>query len=159
MNWDLTKIYKTKEEYQADLGFVKESISKFSSYQSHLNDVNKLLEFVKFSDEVEIKLSKLFTYAHMNFDLNQKNVEALQEYQIVYGVYMELIQASSFVNSELVSIGKETLDNFLATNLELKQYSFMITNQPLKNTAMLKMLRFPMNCWRNTVHLTTRHSL
>ena len=126
MNWDLTKIYKTKEDYQADLGFVKESISKFSSYQSHLNDVNKLLEFVKFSDEVEIKLSKLFTYAHMNFDLNQKNVEALQEYQIVYGVYMELIQASSFVNSELVSIGKETLDNFLATNLELKPYSFMI---------------------------------
>ena len=126
MNWDLTKIYKTKEEYQADLGFVKESISKFSSYQSHLNDVNKLLEFVKFSDEVEIKLSKLFTYAHMNFDLNQKNVEALQEYQIVYGVYMELIQASSFVNSELVSIGKETLDNFLATNEELKPYSFMI---------------------------------
>ena len=58
MNWDLTKIYKTKEDYQADLGFVKESISKFSSYQSHLNDVNKILEFVKFSDEVEIKLSK-----------------------------------------------------------------------------------------------------
>ena len=126
MKWDLTKIYKTQQDYQNDLKYVKESISKFSEYQNHLNDANTLLEFVKFSDVVEMKLSKLFTYAHMNFDLDQKNVETLQAYQIVYGTYMELIQASSFVNSELVSIGKETLDSYIANNDELKPYEFMI---------------------------------
>ena len=126
MKWDLTKIYKTKEEYQSDLNYVKESISKFNGYQNHLNSSETLLEFVKFSDDVEVKLSKLFTYAHMNFDLNQKNVEALQDYQIVYGTYMELMQASSFVNSELVSIGKETLDSYIANNEALKPYTFMI---------------------------------
>ena len=126
MKWDLTKIYKTKEDYQNDLKYVKESISKFSSYQNHLNSAETLLEFVKFSDVVEMKLSKLFTYAHMNFDLDQKNVETLQAYQIVYGTYMELMQASSFVNSELVSIGKETLDSYIANNEKLKPYAFMI---------------------------------
>ena len=126
MKWDLTKIYETKALYEADLNFVRESITKYSTYQNKLNNEQILLEFVKFSDVVEMKLSKLFTYAHMNFDLNQKNVEALQDYQIVYSVYMELIQVSSFVNSELISIGKEMLDNYIANNAELKNYSFMI---------------------------------
>ena len=125
MKWDLTKIYKSKEDYNSDLLFVKENTAKFSEYQGKLNDLNTLVSFMRFNDLVEAKLSKLFTYAHMSFDLNQKNVEALQDYQIVYGVYNELIQASSFVSSELISIGKEKLAEFVKENDELKQYEFM----------------------------------
>ena len=102
MNWDLTKIYKTEEEFNNDINFVKESINKFSLYQGNLNDLKTLTEFMEFSDLVDIKISKLFTYAHMSFDLNQKNVEALQKYQIVYGVYNQLVEVSSFVSSELI---------------------------------------------------------
>ena len=81
---------------------------------------------MEFNDEVEMKLSKLFTYAHMNFDLNQKNVESLQDYQIVYSVYNELVQASSFVSSELVTVGKEKLQQFIKEEKELEKYAFML---------------------------------
>ena len=75
MKWDLTKIYKTKEDFNKDLNFVKENIPNFSKYQNNLANKETLLEFMAFSDEIEMKLSKLFTYAHMSFDLNQKNME------------------------------------------------------------------------------------
>ena len=126
MNWDLTKIYKTQEDYNNDLNYVKENISKFSEYQGKLNNEQLLTEFLEFQDIIELKLSKLFTYAHMSFDLNQKNVEALQNYQIVYSVYNELIVASSYVSSELISIGKDTLEGFIKNNKELEKYSFML---------------------------------
>lgn len=126
MKWDLTKIYKNKEEYNKDLLFVKESLKKFEEYQGTLNDQKRLTEFMEFSDLVDIKISKLFSYAHMSFDLNQKNIEALQDYQIIYGVYNELFQVSSFVNSELISIGREKLDEYLANEPELRKYAYSI---------------------------------
>ena len=126
MKWDLTKIYKTKDDFNKDLNFVKENIPNFSKYQNNLANKDVLLEFMSFSDEIEMKLSKLFTYAHMSFDLNQKNMETLQDYQIVYGVYNELVQASSFVSSELVSIGKDKLNQFIQEEKELGKYAFMV---------------------------------
>ena len=126
MKWDLTKLYKTQEDFNNDINYVKEGIAKFADYQGKLNDLNVLTEFMEFQDIIEIKISKLFTYAHMNFDLNQKNVEALQQYQIVYGVYNELIQVSSFVSSELISIGKEKLDEFIEKEPKLSIYKFTI---------------------------------
>ena len=126
MKWDLTKIYKTQEEYQADIKFVKENIKKYTEYKGKLNNKDSLVEFLEFSDVIEIKLSKLFTYAHMSFDLNQKNIEALQQYQIVYGIYNELIEASSYVSSELVSVGREKLNQYVNESDVLKQYSYML---------------------------------
>ena len=139
MNWDLTKIYKTNEDYNNDLNFVKENISKFAEYQGKLNDEKVLVEFLAFQDDIELKLSKLFSYAHMSFDLNQKNVEALQNYQIIYSVYNELVQASSYVSSELISIGKETLDGYIKNNSSLKQYAFMIEKLFNNQTHILSM--------------------
>ena len=126
MKWDLTKIYKTKEDFNNDLNFVKDSISKFSEYQNKLNKKETLSEFLEFQDVVELKLSKLFTYAHMAFDLNQKNMETLQDYQIVYSVYNDLVQASSFVSSELISIGKDQLLEFINEDNNLEKYRFMV---------------------------------
>ena len=126
MKWDLTKIYKTKEDFNNDLNFVKDSISKFSEYQNKLNKKETLSEFLEFQDVVELKLSKLFTYAHMAFDFNQKNMETLQDYQIVYSVYNDLVQASSFVSSELISIGKDQLLEFINEDSNLEKYRFMV---------------------------------
>ena len=126
MKWNLTKIYKTKEDFNNDLIYVRESILKFSKYQNHLGEKDILVEFLEFQDVVELKLSKLFTYAHMAFDLNQKNMETLQDYQIVYSVYNDLMQASSFVSSELISVGKEKLVQFINEDSNLEKYRFML---------------------------------
>ena len=127
MNWNLELIYKTTDDFNNDLNFLKENISKISTYQNKLNDSKVLAEFMLLNEELELKLSKLFTYAHMQFDLNQKNMEAMQKYQIVYSVYNELVIESSFIDSELLSIGKEKLLEYVNTEPELERYRFYVT--------------------------------
>ena len=127
MNWNLELIYKTNDDFNNDLNFLKENISKISTYQNKLNNSKVLAEFMLLNEELELKLSKLFTYSHMQFDLNQKNMEAMQQYQIVYSVYNELVIASSFIDSELLSIGKEKLLEYVNTEPELERYRFYVT--------------------------------
>ena len=81
---------------------------------------------LELNEEIDIKLSKVFTYANMNFDLNQKNIEALNEYQLVYSLYMQLISASSYIDSELISLGKDTLLTFIDEDKSLTKYRYMI---------------------------------
>lgn len=126
MKWDLCRIYKTEEDFNNDLSFVTNSVKEFAFYQGKLSDINILIKFMEFNDAVEVKLSKLFTYASMNYDLDQKNTKALEKFQIVYSVYNELIMASSYVNSEMISIGKEKLNEMISSDASLEKYRFSV---------------------------------
>ena len=126
MNWNFELIYKNKNEYQNDFNFIKTNIEKIASFQGKLNDFECLKSLLELNEEIDIKLSKVFTYANMNFDLNQKNIEALNEYQLVYSLYMQLISASSYIDSELISLGKDTLLAFVDKDKSLTKYRYMI---------------------------------
>ena len=126
MNWNFELIYKNKNEYQNDFNFIKTNIEKIASFQGKLNDFKCLKSLLELNEEIDIKLSKVFTYANMNFDLNQKNIEALNEYQLVYSLYMQLISASSYIDSELISLGKDTLLTFIDDDKSLTKYRYMI---------------------------------
>ena len=126
MNWNFELIYKNKNEYQNDFNFIKTNIEKIASFQGKLNDFKCLKSLLELNEEIDIKLSKVFTYANMNFDLNQKNIEALNEYQLVYSLYMQLISASSYIDSELISLGKDTLLTFIDEDKSLTKYRYMI---------------------------------
>ena len=50
MKWDLTKIYKTKEDYQNDLKYVKESISSYKQLPITLYQIQN-----KYRDEIRAR--------------------------------------------------------------------------------------------------------
>lgn len=126
MNWNFELIYKTKDDYEKDLNFIKEKTQEMASFQGKLNDYETLKKFLALNEEMEIKLSKAFSYSSMKYDLNQKNVEALNDYQIIYSIYMQLVTAISFVDSELISIGYDTLKSYIKNDPSLAKYDYMI---------------------------------
>lgn len=124
MNWDLKLIYESEEAFQKDLQFVKESINKYEEFKGTLTTALRLEELYTFDDEVSLTIEKLFSYASMNFDLDQKNTKALERYQVVYNLYMQLVQATSFVNSEIINLGENKILSFIEENKNLKKYTF-----------------------------------
>jgi len=122
-NWNFEMIYKTKADYENDLKKIKEYTEKAEGFQGKLNNPEVLLDFYKFNDEVGLILSKAFCYARMNYDLDQKNTDKLNDYQVVYGLYMGLVSALSYADAEIISIGKDKIDEYFK-NPAFKPYEF-----------------------------------
>ena len=72
-----------------------------------------MLEFLKLSDEVELKLDRLFGYAHMDYDSDLQDSDKQARYSRVYGLLTKYSEATSFVSPELSAIPDEKLQAFI----------------------------------------------
>jgi len=102
-NWNLEEIYKTNEDFDKDLKSLKEEVSNYSKFKGKLNNGKEINDFFKFDESIDKKLSKLYSYASMKYDLNQNdlnsqgNISKLQSFIVTYS------QAIAFVDDELLS--------------------------------------------------------
>ena len=48
MNWNFELIYKTKDDYEKDLNFIKEKTQEMASFQGKLNDYETLKKFLAY---------------------------------------------------------------------------------------------------------------
>lgn len=123
--WDLTYFYKDEASFEADLEAFKELAKKAGSYQGKLSDESQLLEYLRLEKEINILLSKLYFFASMRSDRDKKNVanaSSIMKVRIALSDYISLI---SFEEPELLSLGKEKLDAFIAKYPEMQEFSFI----------------------------------
>lgn len=124
MNWDLTLIYKTKEDYLKDFNSLDEDVLKIEALKGKLNTEEGLVEYKRTSKAFGLKLSKIFTYVSMAYDLNQKDNSAAMEVQKVFQKYNEFSVRMAFTSPEIISYGKELISNIVNNNEELKVLSY-----------------------------------
>ena len=124
MNWDLTLIYKTNQEYLNDYNSLDEDVLKIESLKGKLNTEEGLVEYKRASKAFGLKLSKIFTYVSMAYDLNQKDNSAAMEVQKVFQKYNEFSVRMAFTSPEIISYGKELISNIVNNNEELKVLSY-----------------------------------
>ena len=124
MKWDLTLIYKNKDEFLSDLNSLDNDVKVIEGLKGNLNNETSLLEYKRASKSIGLKASKVFTYAMMAYDLNQKDNKAALELQKVQQTYNDLMVRMAFVNPEIISYGKELISNIVNSNEELKILSY-----------------------------------
>lgn len=125
--WDLTLIYKTEEDFNKDLEIAKKEVEKVKEYEGHiLDDSNSLLNYLRYSDNTERMMYKLYYYANLNSDADTTNTH----YQELLGKVQNLIQKysinSSFVTPELMKQDYNKVLKFIEENKDLKEYSFAL---------------------------------
>ena len=124
MNWDLTLIYKAKEDYIKDFNSLDNDVLKIEALKGKLNTEEGLVEYKRVSKAFGLKLSKIFTYVSMAYDLNQKDNNAAMEVQKVFQKYNEFSVRMAFTSPEIISYGKELISNIVNNNEELKVLSY-----------------------------------
>lgn len=125
MNWDLTYLFKTPEDFKVALEQCGSYITKVLEFKGKLNDQETFVKYLKLDLEITDKLEKIYQYASLKSDLNKKNVENASNLALVQSLFIQLSQASSWVNPEILSIGKEKVLEYVRSDEEVKQYEFI----------------------------------
>ncbi len=120
MEWNLKLIYPSKEDYQNDLTKLKEDMNLISAYQGKLGTLEGFSSYAALSKSLEERLNKLFCYASMNHDLNQKDNARTMAYQEIYQVYNDYVAKISFVEPEILALGEEKVYTLIAQNADLE---------------------------------------
>ncbi|MGE5437689.1 MAG: M3 family metallopeptidase, partial [Syntrophothermus sp.] len=130
--WDLTHIYNDEAIWEKDFKWVEESLPNYKKFEGQLE--NKLLECIKFSEEVEIKLERLYLYAFLSKDSDTKVTKYLAMEERVKSMYSRLMAASSFINPEILEIPEDKLNEIINSSNEMKVYKHKL-EELLRNKA------------------------
>ena len=111
--WDQSDIFKSDELWFAEYEALKKLAPKAAEFYGKLGEsAEKLLEFLRFEDDVFMRLELLFGYASHKGDEDLGN----SFYQDMRGkamsVYVELSGAFAFSTTEITAIPDEKLDGF-----------------------------------------------
>lgn len=123
--WDLTYIFKNKEDFFKSLKETEKIIPEISKYKGKLLENDKsLLEFLEFSDEIERKLYKLYYYAHLSLDVDTTNTSSQEMEGKVSNLLQNYSVLSSFVIPELLKSDYNKVLEFIKKNKDLEKYQF-----------------------------------
>lgn len=121
--WNLELIYKTTEEWEADYSAASELLKKIPSYRGRVTESSAtLLEWIKLTEEMELKLDDLFVYAKMKLDEDNR----INRFQSMRDRAMSLMvrasEETSFFTPEVLEAGEERIHELLNGSEELKLY-------------------------------------
>ncbi len=121
--WDLRDMFESDEAWKIEYEELKSIPDGYEKYRGRLGEsAEALLGYLKFSDEVSLRLEKLFGYANCKSDQDTSNAF----YQDMRGKAMNILvsvsSASAFATPELIAIDDERLDRFFAERPELETY-------------------------------------
>ena len=127
--WDLTYIFKDEKEFNDSLKKVKKMISDITKFKGKLlESSDMLLSYLKYDDNMERSLYKLYYYAHLSLDVDTTNVISQEREGKVTNLIQEYSILSSFVLPELLKGDYEKIKKYIKKNSELEKYAFNLEN-------------------------------
>lgn len=124
--WDLTPIYSSDEEWEKDIEIAKEEIKKIQHYHNFIDSAENLYNFLCFDEKVGRLLSKLYYYAHLNFDAETLNDKYQMMNQQILDIMHHYDELSSFVTPTFLKINFGDIKKYIEEKQELKEYEFTL---------------------------------
>ena len=123
LTWNLKDMFESDEAWLAEAEELQKFPAKIAELQGKLGEsAEKLLDFYKLSDELEVRIGKFHSYASQKSDEDT----AESKYQDFKGramaVYVGIAQASAFAEPEIMAIPEDKLNSFYEAQPALKTY-------------------------------------
>lgn len=123
--WDLTRIYKDEETFLKELKELREEVlTAAPQLKGKLGEEEVLVSYLKLDREIEKKLSMLYMFAEMRSDLNKKDVKNNEDLMLVQNAWTDIMQATSFINPEIIALGEDKINAFLAKHSEFSDFDY-----------------------------------
>lgn len=122
--WNAADVYAGVEEWYAEKALLPAMIDKIEELSGKWTaSPANLLQLLSHIDEVEKKITNLTIYTNLQADTDMGN----SLYQSLKGeiqvIYVNLQGVLSFIEPDILKLGKEKIDEYIAKEPELKVYS------------------------------------
>ena len=126
LKWNLADIYPDQTAWQADFDKVqKELIPAVQKYKGKLTNTTQILACLKFSEELNRKLEKVYVYAHLKADENQANNDTSELSAKTETLNADAMTALAFFQPEILAQSDAKLKGYLKDKkLQVYQHYF-----------------------------------
>lgn len=125
--WNLGDIFTTPQDWETAFAEFEKNYTQLAQYKGKLADKAALLEFLKLSDQTDVKLGQLYCYAYMSYNEDSQDSEKQARYSRVYGLLTKYSALTSFVSPELSSLPDSLLKKY-AADTDFADYDVMLKN-------------------------------
>ncbi len=127
--WDLTQLYKDPAAWEAAKDSFAKRIPEIASFKGKLGDSASIFyTALNTYAEMDKELSKIYSYASFAYDLDTRDSAAQQRVQAIGQVAGDFGTAGSYITPEILSVGKEKVDGFVAAEPKLKPFVPFLDN-------------------------------
>lgn len=125
--WNAESVYADVAAWKADLEQAQTAIPELAAYQGRLSEGAATLKtFLSLAETIQRRVGKVYFYAVMTTSCDTTDSAATAMVGQASAVYGQLTAAAAFTDPELLAIGRETLDAWMAADAELAQYAHYV---------------------------------
>lgn len=127
--WNRESVFPSRDAWRESAEKAPEWFPKISAFKGRLSEgASTLADYVEIQDQASRHLLKLYFYAAMEAAVDSNDEEVMAMMGQVGAMFGQFGAVSAFTNPELIAIGRETLDAWIAEEPRLKDYTQMIDN-------------------------------
>lgn len=127
--WNLSDIYKTQADFDADASKLSAQFKQFAGCKGHLGDsAARFKTCLDLNADISKRMATLYVYASQYFDQDTGDNLGNQLNQRAQVLYSEQNQAAAFFQPEILALGARRIDAMVAKEAGLKRYRFELDN-------------------------------
>lgn len=136
--WKINDIYASDEAWERDLEKAKAAAKAIPQYKGQLcTSAQKLLEYMRYDDELTVLLENLINYAQRKNDEDTREARYQDMVSRIETVLVQISGAAAFVTPEILSISDETLDGFYKACPDMELYRLCLDRVRIKRQHIL----------------------
>ncbi len=123
--WNTSDLYASPEAWQAELESVAEKTKEIADYKGRVTEsAQTLYAFLTLSDDIDMRLSRLATYAFLIADEDLGNADAVARKKQVEKVEVDYEIFAAYTMTELTELSSWQKEAFIKEEPRLKPYAF-----------------------------------
>jgi oligoendopeptidase F len=136
--WNLGDLYPDLGAWETAFRTTQPQLAEIATCRGHLAEGAAVLADCLNRIHVTYReLMRLFSYTYLDRDTDLRDAAANERFSRAQTLYSQYGEALSFLDPELIGIGADTLEAWLATTPALTDYDFLIRNTMRKGAHIL----------------------
>ena len=122
-SWNLTDLFKSKEEFHKAVKQMQEDLKKIENYRGKLCDsADNLYNCYNIYESILIDFDKIYSYGMFSYHLNMADQEGIKLFKEVENLSSEFDKAVSFMTPEITFADEQKINQYLKEDTRLKKY-------------------------------------